>query len=121
MNCIVCVTSVPDTASVITDDGAFREKLTLTAQSINAGDLDTARLQLTRTRATVATPRQLQKVDDLELLIVGAEALREGKPDGARTAWGQIEEPHLRREVRHKARLIGLEVPVQNGGKGVTP
>ena len=97
---------------VVVDHQAFRNQLVRTTQAVNAGDLETAKAQLRRARAATTTTRQAQKVDDLHLLIVGAEALRVGNPVGARTAWAQIEEPHLRREVRHKARLIGLEVPM---------
>ena len=110
-----------DTESVTADVGAFRDQLALTTQAINAGALDEAKMQLSRTRATVRSPRQVQKVDDLHLLIVGAEAMRAGDPVGARTAWAQIEEPHLRREVRHKARLIGLEVPMEAVDEGASP
>ena len=117
-----CAVGPPaDTESVTADYGAFRDQLALTTQAINAGALEEARMQLSRTRATVRTPRQVQKVDDLHLLIVGAEALRVGNPVGARTAWAQIEEPHLRREVRHKARLIGLEVPMGPVDEGASP
>ena len=109
------------TESAVTSHQAFRDQLALTTQAINAGDLDEAKLRLSRTRTTVTTPRQVEKVGGLEMLIVGAEALRAGDPDGARAAWAKIEEPKLRREVRHKARLIGLEVPILSGQEGATP
>ncbi len=94
------------------EPGAFRQQLALAAASINAGDLATARAQLGDARASAAAPADVRKVDSLEQLIDGADALRAGDLDGARAAWSRIQEPQLGREVRHKARLIGVEVPL---------
>jgi hypothetical protein len=117
-----CATTTPKQAGPgEVDNQAFIDHLTLTAQAINAGDLDKAKARLGRARAATVTPQDVQKVDGLEYLIVGAEALRSGDPESARTAWGKIEEPHLRREVRYKARLIGLEVPILSVEEGAMP
>lgn len=89
----------------------FRQQLSLAAASINAGDLEIARAQLRDARAVAGAPAEVRKVDSLEQLIDGADALRAGDLDGARAAWSRIQEPQLGREVRHKARLIGVEVP----------
>jgi hypothetical protein len=111
-----------DSAPAVVDHQAFRDQLARTAQAVNAGDLEEAKSQLRQARSSTTTTRQAQKVEGLEQLIAGAEALRAGDPEGARSAWARIEEPHLRREVRHKARLIGLEVPVvSDGQEGAMP
>jgi hypothetical protein len=111
-----------DSAPGVVDHQAFRDQLARTTQAVNAGDLEEAKTQLRQARAATTTSRQVQKVQGLQHLIAGAEALRAGDPQGARTAWARIEEPHLRREVRHKARLIGLEVPmVPDGQEGAMP
>ncbi len=94
------------------DPGAFRQQLSMAAASINVGDLESARAQLRDARAAAAAPAEVRKVDSLEQLIDGADALRAGDLDGARAAWSRIQEPQLGREVRHKARLIGVEVPL---------
>lgn len=89
----------------------FQTNLTLTTEAINAGELAQAREHLKGTERLASSAAQRRKVQSLEQLIDGAEALRDGDPDKARIAWAQIEEPRLRREVRHKARLIGMDVP----------
>jgi hypothetical protein len=117
-----CATAMPDQGGLgAIDNQAFIDHLMLTTEAINAGELDTAKARLGRARAATATTHDVQKVDGLEHLIAGAEALRAGNPDGARSEWAQIEEPRLRREVRHKARLIGLEVPVTVVDQGAMP
>jgi len=114
-----CAAAMPDEGGLGgVDNEAFIDHLTLTTEAINAGDLDKAKARLGRARAATATAHDVQKVDGLEQLIAGAEALRSGDPEGARSAWAKIEEPRLRREVRHKARLIGLEVPVLSVDEG---
>ncbi len=98
------------------DPAASSQLLTASTQALGAGDLELARQYLDQARAVAATPEQQVKVDSLDRLIDGTEALRAGDPDGARSAWSQIQEPHLSREVRHKARLIGLDVPMGASG-----
>ena len=90
----------------------FQEQLTWSTQAINAGDLEQARVHLDEARAAASNSKERQKVESLDKLIVGAEALMEGDPARARAEWSWIDEPHLSREVRHKARLIGLNVSV---------
>jgi hypothetical protein len=104
----------------VVSDTEFRQQLSLSVASINSGDLEAARAQLRDARAAAAAPAQVRKVDSLEQLIDGAEALRAGDLDGARAAWSRIQEPQLGREVRHKARLIGVEVPMVPGEGEVT-
>lgn len=104
-----------DTASV-TSRSRFQEPLTASTQAINAGELELARQYLGQARAAAADHDQQVKVDSVEHLIAGTEALMVGDPDRARTAWSQIEEPHLSREVRHKARLVGIDVPIGASG-----
>ena len=117
-----CATAVPDEAGLgEIDNQAFIDHLTLTTEAINAGDLNKAKARLGRARAATVTAHDVQKVDGLEYLIAGAEALRSGNPDRARNEWARIEEPRLRREVRHKARLIGLEVPMLSVDEGAMP
>lgn len=95
------------------DYRTFQEQLLLSTRAINAGDLELARVHLDEAGAAADNAKQLRKVDSLEQLITGAEALLGGEPDRARDEWSRIEEPHLSREVRHKARLIGMDVPME--------
>ena len=96
---------------------ACSEMVTLSTQSIRAGDLAQAREYLQGAAASATTARQQQQVRSLTRLVDGAEALRDGDPDLARAEWARIEEPRLRREVRHKARLIGMDVPTASEGE----
>ncbi len=107
-----------DTAAVASRN-RFQEPLAASTRAIAAGDLEQARQYLGQASAVAADHHQQVKVDSIEHLIAGTEALMVGDPDQARTAWAQIEEPHLSREVRHKARLIGIDVPIGVSG-GVT-
>ncbi len=104
-----------DTAA-IADRDRFQEPLTASTRAIVAGDLEQARQYLGQARAVAADHHQQVKVDSIEHLITGTEALMVGDPDRARAAWAQIQEPHLNREVRHKARLIGIDVPIGVSG-----
>ncbi len=96
---------------------ACSELVTLSTHSIKAGDLAQAREYLQGAAASATTARQQQQVRSLTRLVDGAEAFRDGDPDRARAEWARIEEPRLRREVRHKARLIGMDVPTASKGE----
>lgn len=110
---------------IATDQGArngtyyrtYQDQLLQCTQAINAGDLVAARVHLDQARAVALSAKQQRKVDGLDHLIDGTAALMSGDPDGARSAWAKIDEPHLSREVRHKARLIGMDVPVSTEGQ----
>jgi len=106
---------IADTAAVASRS-QFREPLTASTRAIAFGDLAQARQHLGQARAAATGHGQQVKVQSIEHLIAGTEALMVGDADGARTAWAQIEEPHLSREVRHKARLIGIDVPIEVSG-----
>ncbi len=106
---------IADTAAVASRS-QFQEPLTASTRAIAAGDLEQARHYLDQARAAATGHDQKVKVDSIEHLIAGTEALMVGDADRARTTWAQIEEPHLSREVRHKARLIGIDVPIEVSG-----
>ena len=111
-----CATTPNADTAAIASHNRFQEPLTASTQAIAAGDLEQARQYLGQARAVAADHDQQVKVESVEYLIAGTEALMVGDPDRARTAWAQIQEPHLSREVRHKARLIGIDVPIGVSG-----
>ena len=111
-----CATPPAADTAAVTSHHQFQEPLRASTQAIAAGDLEQARQYLGQARAVAADHDQQVKVDSVEHLIAGTEALMLGDPDRAMTAWAQIEETHLSREVRHKARLIGIEVPIGVSG-----
>jgi len=89
----------------------YREQLLLATRAINEADLEQAKVHVERARSRAHNFEQERKVDGLEHLIAGAEALREGEAARVRAEWSQIEDPALSREVRIRARAIGIEVP----------
>jgi outer membrane biogenesis lipoprotein LolB len=95
----------------------YQDQIVQCTQAINAGDLALARVHLDQARAVALSAKQQRKVNSLDYLIDGTAALMSGDPDGARLAWAKIDEPHLSREVRHKARLIGMDVPMSTEGQ----
>ncbi len=95
----------------------FQEQMISCTQANNAGDLGQARVHLDQARAVALSSKQQRKVESLDYLIDGTEALMSGEVDVARRAWAKIDEPHLSREVRHKARLIGMDVPMTTEGE----
>ncbi len=90
----------------------FREQLTLAAQAINAGNLATAKGHVSAARSSATGAAEMRKLESLEKLITGAEALMEGDAARARAEWSRIEDPVLNDEVRSKARWIGVTVPI---------
>ncbi len=90
----------------------YRDHLTYATEALNEGDLEKAKSHLDRAGAFATNPKQNRKVRSLKRLVAGTEALMAGEPDTARAEWAQIEDPHLNREVRHKARLIGMDIPI---------
>ncbi len=115
--CVVVVgaggcAATPSAEQSAADYRQFSEQLNLSTLAINAGDLEQARVSLKAAASSATRPAQKQKVQSLDHLIAGAEALRSGDPEGARNEWSRIEEANLAREVRHQARLIGLDVPM---------
>lgn len=112
----LCGCASPPIADTAVVASRFQEPLTASTRAIAAGDLERARHYLGQARAAATDHDQQVKVDSIEHLIAGTEALMVGDANGARTAWAQIEEPHLGTEVRHKARLIGIDVPIEVSG-----
>ena len=88
----------------------FQEQLVLSTEAINAGDLEQAREHVRDAASWAVGPSEEQKVDSLEKLIAGAEALLAGEADEAQRQWAQIEDRELSAEVRGKARLVGMAV-----------
>lgn len=90
----------------------FGQHVAQTTAAINAGDLEAARSHLDRTRPLARTYEQKRKVQSLDQLIAGSEALMDGHVALAAAEWSRIEDPVLNREVRVKARVIGVDVPL---------
>ena len=90
----------------------FQEQAIRCTQAIQAGDLEQARVHLSAAKAKALWHEQERQVQSLEKLIAGAEALMTGDGALARAEWSRIEDPRLSREVRVKAKLIDVDVPL---------
>lgn len=82
--------------------------------SIGRGDLDAAKAELAEAKGHASGFHQRRQVRSLADLIAGAEALMAGEVERARAAWSRIEDPRLQREVRIKAKAMGIHVPLQS-------
>lgn len=78
-------------------------------EAVRVGDLEAARQHVSTGRAAGGSPYQRTKLDSLEQLINGAEAMMAGDVVGAREQWNRIVDPHLRREVDQKLEQKGLQ------------
>jgi len=89
--------------------------------SVQAGDLKTARTALEGVKGKAKSFEEKRLVQSVDELIAGAESLMQGEVGQAKVAWSNIEDPQLNREVRVKASAVmGLDVPmiaVKNTGK----
>jgi len=90
----------------------FRQNVSACTQAIRAGDLADAKALLAKADDDARSFDQKRKTQSLGGLIDGAEALMDGNAQLARAKWSQIEDPLLGREVRVKANLIGMDVPL---------
>jgi hypothetical protein len=97
---------------------AFQEQLSLTTSSIQAADLDQAKVHASEARNHAWGATQLEKVTSLDYLISGAEALQYGDAALTQVEWSQITDPALRREVSDKARAIGIDVSPGHATQG---
>jgi hypothetical protein len=89
----------------------FQDHLGACAAAIQRGDLDRARVDLDEAKRVAAGDAQALKVRSMERLLDGADALMAGDGATAAAQWSRIEDVALRQEVRHRARLFGVNVP----------
>lgn len=89
----------------------FREQMILATRAFSDDNLEETKLHVARAKGRAFNFEQQRKVESFEHLVAGAEALRNGDADTARSEWSRIQDPALNREVRAKARDIGIDVP----------
>lgn len=94
------------------DTQLFRQNLMASAQAVQRGDLEEAEVHLATARPLANTPHAQQQLRSMEMLIQGAEQMMVGDQRLAAATWSRIEDPHLRREVRHTARRFDVDVPL---------
>ena len=88
----------------------FNQSLSHAARDISQGHLEAARSSLDQAGSLASDSRQAQKVADLTAIIDGAEAMIDGRPEGAAEAWARVEDPDLRVQIRREASALGLQM-----------
>jgi len=94
------------------DRQLFNQNMIACTDAIHTGNLDTAEVHLAAARPLARTDHDLMQLRSLTALIAGAEAMQRGDTHAAAVHFSQIEDPHLRREVRAQARLVQVDVPL---------
>ena len=101
----------PSAAQAQALEREFHEQLVATTEAIKAAELDLARSHLVEARLAAFRPAHKEKVESLDRLIDGAQALLDGDPSTARVEWSRITDAQLNDEVRQKAAQFGMTVP----------
>ena len=92
---------------------AFQQSLTQATQDISQGQLDSARSSLMHARSLASGPRDRQKVDDLNAIVDGAQAMISGRATSAAQAWSRVQDPDLRKQIQREANAMGLDLDGQ--------
>lgn len=77
----------------------FRNALVDTCRLIQKSEFDQARSRLSASRSLAMDSQQRAKVDDLERMISGAEAMHSGIPSSAADSWLAIDNVDLKQQV----------------------
>ena len=93
---------------------AFRASIQNAATDISQGRLDSARMTLARADSLASDTTQHQKVADLNAVINGAEAMIDGHPAAAASAWSSVEDPGLRQQIKREAEAMGISLKTNN-------
>ena len=89
---------------------AFQASLRSASTDISNGRLDSARLTLNEADSLASGAAEHQKVADLNAVINGAEAMIDGRPGAAASAWSSVKDARLRRQIQHEAEAMGINL-----------
>ena len=91
----------------------FQNNLADSIEAVKAGDLQGAKQSLEAGCDCAKEYEQQRLCSSMEELIAGAQYMMDGQVAQAKTAWSNIADPHLSRQVRVKASAVmDLEVPM---------
>jgi multidrug resistance efflux pump len=93
---------------------AFQASLHSATTDISHGRLDSARLTLDQADSLASGAVEHQKVADLNAVINGAEAMIDGQPEAAASAWSSVEDKRLRLQIQHEAEVMGINLQSNN-------
>tara|TARA_B100001121_G_C18566964_1_gene563157 strand:+ start:221 stop:547 length:327 start_codon:yes stop_codon:yes gene_type:complete len=89
---------------------AFQASLRSASNDISNGRLDSARLTLNEANSLASGAVEHQKVADLNAVINGAEAMIDGRPEAAASAWSSVKDSRLRQQIEHEAEVMGINL-----------
>lgn len=89
---------------------AFHTSIQQATRDISDGRLDAARLEIDQADRLASDSSEQQKVEDLNSIVDGAEAMINGDPEAANAAWSSIHDDELRWQLEQEARSAGLAV-----------
>ena len=93
---------------------AFQASLHSATTDISHGRLDSARLTLNEADSLASGAAEHQKVADLNAVINGAEAMIDGRPQAAASAWSSVKDARLRQQIQHEAEVMGINFKSNN-------
>ncbi|MCH2134235.1 MAG: hypothetical protein MK116_10835 [Phycisphaerales bacterium] len=88
----------------------FRDALVDSCRAIQASDFAAARRHLDHANDLTGDLEQAGKVADLELVLVGAEAMNSGQPEVAARSWLAIRDRSLKQQLVALARAEGIDI-----------
>jgi len=93
---------------------AFHASISRATVDISNGRLEQARATLHEADALADDPGDRQKVEDLNAVVDGAEAMINGDSTSAAIAWSNVEDDHLRWQLEREAKSMGLQIDSNN-------
>ena len=93
---------------------AFNASISRATIDISKGRLEQARTNLFEADSLASGSSEQQKVEDLNAVVDGAEAMIQGDSAGASVAWSNVEDDRLRWQLQREAKSIGLELNSNN-------
>ena len=94
----------------------YDEAMSLTVAELRQGDLDSARSSVQIARSNARGDEDHQRVEDLTVLIDGAEAYCNGDRIQAGDAWSRAESPVIRRAISSHQSDLGVVIRSDDKG-----
>ena len=76
----------------------FRNSLVETCQLIQMSEFDRAEVSLANSRTLAMNERQRSKMEDLQRILQGAQAMHSGNPSSAAEVWLEIQDVKLKQQ-----------------------
>ena len=93
---------------------AFHASISRATIDISKGRLEQARSTLHEADSLASAPGDRQKVEDLNAVVDGAEAMINGDSMSAAIAWSNVQDDQLRWQLQREAEAMGLQLDSNN-------